>query len=88
MKLVQSVSSLHAFEPDSHLTSIPSSPSQIYCVRFAKRSDGSLAAKMAQLDATRQNSFKSSSPHLKILITDPKRVLLLAKVTLQKALVA
>ncbi len=34
------------------------------------------------LDATRQNIFRSPSPLLKVLTTDPARVLALARVTL------
>ncbi len=35
-----------------------------------------------RLDATRQNIFGSPSPLLKVLTTDPERVLVLARVTL------
>ncbi len=35
-----------------------------------------------RLDATRQNVFESPSPPLKVLTTDPERVLALARVTL------
>ncbi len=35
-----------------------------------------------RLDATRQNIFGSPSPPLKVLTTDPERVLALARVTL------
>ncbi len=37
-----------------------------------------------RLDATRQNIFGSPSPPLKVLTTDPERVLALARVTLEK----
>ncbi len=35
-----------------------------------------------RLEATRQNTFGSPSPPLKVLTTDPERVLALARVTL------
>ncbi len=38
--------------------------------------------KCPRLDATRQNIFGSPSPPLKVLTTDPERVLALARVTL------
>lgn len=50
---------------------------------FAKMKRRTLAAEMPQVDVTRHKIFGSPSQHLKILTTDPEKVLALARTTLK-----
>ncbi len=67
-----------------HCSGFSSNPPQTPCVPFAEEPQTieHWLRRCPRLDATRQNIFGSPSPPLKVLTTDPERVLALARVTL------